>query len=61
MKTDRSTSTGRRDYAILLLLARLGLRAGEIVALELDDLLWRAGEIVIHGKGKIVDRLPLPL
>jgi site-specific recombinase XerD len=58
-KTDRSTSTGRRDYAILLLLARLGVRAGEIVALELDDLLWRTGEIVIHGKGNIVDRLPL--
>jgi integrase len=35
---DRSTPTGRRDYAILLLLARLGLRAGEIVSLELDDL-----------------------
>lgn len=58
-KTDRTTSTGCRDYAILLLLARLGLRAGEIVALELDDLLWRTGEIVIHGKGKMVDRLPL--
>ena len=58
-KTDRSTSTGRRDYAIILLLARLGLRAGEIVALELDDLLWRTGEIVVHGKGRIVDRLPL--
>ena len=58
-KADRSTSTGRRDYAILLLLARLGLRAGEIVALELDDLFWRTGEIVIHGKGKMVDRLPL--
>lgn len=58
-KTERSTSTGRRDYAILLLLARLGLRAGEIVALELDDFLWRTGEIVIHGKGKMVDRLPL--
>jgi site-specific recombinase XerD len=58
-KTDRSTSTGRRDYAILLLLARLGLRAGEIIALELDDILWRTGEIVVHGKGKIVDRLPL--
>ncbi|MGA8437614.1 MAG: tyrosine-type recombinase/integrase [Candidatus Sulfotelmatobacter sp.] len=58
-KTDRSTSTGRRDYTILLLLARLGLRAGEIVALELDDLLWRTGEIVVHGKGRIVDRLPL--
>jgi integrase/recombinase XerD len=58
-KTDRSTSTGRRDYAILLLLARLGLRAGEIVALELEDLHWRTGEIIIHGKGRIVDRLPL--
>lgn len=58
-KTDRSTSPRRRDYAILLLLARLGLRAGEIVALELDDLLWRTGEIVIHGKSKMVDRLPL--
>jgi site-specific recombinase XerD len=58
-KTDRTTSTGCRDYAILLLLARLGLRAGEIVALELDDLLWRTGEIVIHGKGRMVDRLPL--
>ena len=58
-KADRSTSTGRRDYAILLLLARLGLRAGETVALELDDLVWRTGEIVVHGKGRIVDRLPL--
>lgn len=60
VKTDRSTSTGRRDYSILLLLARLGLRAGEIVTLELDDLLWQTGEIVVHGKGNIVDRLPLP-
>jgi integrase/recombinase XerD len=59
-KTDRSTSTGRRDYAILLLLARLGLRAGEIVGLELGNLLWRTGEIVVQGKGRIVDRLPLP-
>lgn len=58
-KADRSTSTGCRDYAILLLLARFGRRAGEIVVLELDDLLWRTGEIVIHGKGKMVDRLPL--
>jgi integrase/recombinase XerD len=49
--TDRSTSRGRRDYAILLLLARLGLRAGEIVSLELGDLRWRSGEIVVHGKG----------
>lgn len=57
--TDRSTPTGRRDHAILLLLARLGLRAGEIVALELGDILWRAGEIVVRGKGRLQDRLPL--
>jgi integrase/recombinase XerD len=57
--TDRSTLTGRRDHAVLLLLARLGLRAGEIVILELDDIHWRTGEIVIRGKGSMVDRLPL--
>ena len=56
---DRSTLTGRRDHAVLLLLARLGLRAGEIVFLELDDIHWRIGEIVIRGKGGMVDRLPL--
>jgi integrase/recombinase XerD len=58
---DRSTPTGRRDYAILLLLARLGLRAGEIVSLELDDIRWRTAEIVVRGKGRIVDHLPLLL
>lgn len=57
--TDRSTATGRRDYAILLLLARLGLRAGEIVALELGDIRWRSGELVIHGKGQMVEHVPL--
>jgi len=57
--TDRSTSGGLRDYAILLLLARLGLRAGEVVALELANIHWRTGEIVIHGKSRMVDRLPL--
>jgi site-specific recombinase XerD len=57
--TDRSISTGRRDYAVLLLLARLGLRAGEIVSLELDDIRWRSGEIIIRGKGRLVDQLPL--
>jgi integrase/recombinase XerD len=56
---DRSTPTGRRDYAILLLLARLGLRAGEIVSLELDDVCWRTAEIVVRGKGRTVERLPL--
>ena len=57
--TDRSTPRGRRDYAILLLLARLGLRAGEVVTLELDDILWRTGEVIIRGKGRVQSRLPL--
>lgn len=56
---DRSTPGGCRDYAILLLLARLGLRAGEIVVLELGDIRWRTAEIVIRGKGRLLDRLPL--
>ena len=56
---DQSTRTGRRDHAILVLLARLGLRAGEVVALELDDIDWRAGEIVVRGKGLLHNRLPL--
>ena len=43
-----------------MLLARLGLRRGEVAALELDDVDWRAGEIVIRGKGSRIDRLPLP-
>jgi site-specific recombinase XerD len=57
---DRSTPVGRRDYAILLLLSRLGLRGGEVAGLELDDVDWRAGEVVIRGKGSRVDLLPLP-
>jgi site-specific recombinase XerD len=57
---DRRTASGRRDYAILLLLARLGLRAGEVVTLQLDDLNWRAGEILVRGKGLFHDRMPLP-
>jgi site-specific recombinase XerD len=57
--TDLSTPRGRRDYAILLFLARLGLRAGEIITIELGDILWRIGEIVIRGKGRAQDRLPL--
>jgi integrase len=56
---DDTSATGRRDHAILLLLARLGLRAGEVLALELDDLDWREGEIVVRGKGLVRDRLPL--
>ena len=57
---DLSTPTDRRDHAILLLLARLGLRAGEVVTLELGDIAWRAGEILVRGKGQQRDHLPLP-
>ena len=56
---DCSTHRGCRDRAVLLLLARLAMRAGEVVGLELDDVRWRAGEIVVHGKGAAVDCLPL--
>lgn len=57
---DRRTTTGRRDYAALLLMVRLGLRAGEVAALDLDDIDWEAGEMVVHGKGGSIGRLPLP-
>jgi len=57
---DRRNAVGRRDYAILLMLARLGLRAGEIVAMDLEDLDWDTGELVVRGKGGRRDRLPLP-
>jgi integrase/recombinase XerD len=58
---NRQTATGRRDYAILLLLARLGLRAGEVVSLQLDDVDWRAGELLVRGKGLLHDRMPMPV
>lgn len=57
---DRRTRTGRRDFAVLMLLVRLGLRAGEVAALELDDIDWRSGELVVRGKGDRRERLPLP-
>lgn len=57
---DKTTSIGRRDYSILLLLARLGLRAGEVVTLNLEDLNWRTAELTIRGKGQFCDCLPLP-
>ena len=57
---DQNTKVGQRDYTILLLLARLGLRAGEIVAMTLDDINWDVGEIIIRGKGPREDRLPIP-
>jgi site-specific recombinase XerD len=58
---DRRRSVGRRDYAILHVLLRLGLRAGEVAALTLEDIDWRAGEIVVQGKGRRQERLPLPV
>lgn len=57
---DRRRATGRRDHAVLLMLARLGLRAGEVAGLGLDDIDWRAGEITVRGKGNRAERLPLP-
>jgi integrase/recombinase XerD len=57
---DRGTATGRRDFAVLVMLARLGLRRGEVAALRLEDVDWRAGELRIAGKGRRAERLPLP-
>lgn len=57
---DRRAPTGCRDYAVLVLLARLGLRAGEVARLTLDDIDWEAGELVVRGKGLRDDRIPLP-
>jgi integrase/recombinase XerD len=59
-RCDRRTAAGQRDYAILLLLARLGLRGGEVRALTLDDVDWERGEILVRGKGPRCERLPLP-
>lgn len=57
---DRTTVQDRRDFAILLLLARLGLRAGEVAALRLDDVNWEQGSLAIRGKGNRWARMPLP-
>jgi site-specific recombinase XerC len=57
---DRQTAVGRRDYAILLLLARLGLRSGEVVFLELEDIDWKEGSLSVRGKGGRRQHLPLP-
>jgi integrase/recombinase XerD len=56
----RDTAVGRRDYAVLSLLARLGLRGAEAAGLQLGDIDWRSGEIAVTGKGSRVERLPLP-
>lgn len=57
---DRAKLTGLRDYAILVVLARLGLRAAEVAGLRLEDIDWRSGEVTIRGKGRTEERLPLP-
>ncbi len=58
---DRRTKAGRRDFAVLIVLARLGLRAGEVAAIELQDIDWRRGELLVRGKGGRRERLPLPV
>ena len=57
---DRRTAPGRRDFAMLVVMSRLGLRAREVAAIQLGDINWRAGEIVVHGKGRREERMPLP-
>ena len=56
---DRRRKVGKRDHAILLLLARLGLRAGEVTRLAIEDIDWASGELLIRGKGDRIDRMPL--
>jgi integrase/recombinase XerD len=58
---DRRRALGRRDYALILLLLRLGLRCGEVARLRLDDIDWRRGELLVRGKAARVERLPLPV
>jgi site-specific recombinase XerD len=57
---DRGAAAGRRDYAVLVLLTRLGLRVSEVAAMELGDIDWRGGQLAIRGKGSRLDQLPLP-
>jgi site-specific recombinase XerD len=57
---DRTTALGRRDYAILMMLAKLGLRADEVVTLTLDDIDWRSGEMLVRAKGRQRARMPMP-
>ena len=55
------SALGRRDYALIITLLRLGLRRSEVARLRLDDIDWRAAEVVVRGKGAREDRLPLPV
>lgn len=56
----KDTPTGRRNYAMVLLMARLGLRPTEVITVQIDDIDWRKGVILIRGKGQLHDRMPLP-
>lgn len=58
---DRNSSVGRRNYAVMLLLSRLGLRSSEVAALRLDDIDWHHGNLLVRGKGDRWERLPLPV
>jgi site-specific recombinase XerD len=57
---DRKTTLGRRDYAVLMLLAKLGMRASEVATLALGDVDWRSGEMLIRAKGRRRARMPIP-
>jgi integrase len=57
---DRDSAVGRRDHAVVMLLSRLGLRAGEVIGITLDDIDWRAGELRVVGKADQSEKLPLP-
>lgn len=57
---DRNGVAGRRDFAMMTMMVRLGLRAGEVAALGLGDIDWRRGELTVVGKGPRSERLPLP-
>ena len=57
---DRHTLSGSRDFAVITTLARLGLRSAEVATLRLDDVHWRVGELVVQGKGRRAERVPLP-
>jgi site-specific recombinase XerD len=57
---NQTTALGRRDYAILMMLAKIGLRANEVATLTLDDIDWRAGELVVRAKGRRRTRMPMP-
>lgn len=57
---DQTTTMGRRDYAVLMMLAKLGLRASEVATLTLDDIDWRSGEMLLHAKGRRRSMMPIP-